>query len=116
MIRKKEECKVEYREHMRDGDGTVQITNFIAGAEELNHKGRMFSRITLQPGCGIGFHMHEKESELFFIEEGTAQYSDNGEIVTVSAGDVTICGPGTGHSIANKSDSVVNLIAVIVSA
>ncbi len=35
MIRKKDECKVEYREKMRDGDGTVVITNFIAGPEEL---------------------------------------------------------------------------------
>ena len=31
MIRKEQECKIEYREHMRDGDGTVQITNFITG-------------------------------------------------------------------------------------
>ena len=54
MIRRANECNVEYREHMRDGDGTVQITNFIAGPEELNEKGRLFARITLNPGCSIG--------------------------------------------------------------
>ena len=35
MIRKGNECQIEYREHMRDGDGTVQLTNFITGPDEL---------------------------------------------------------------------------------
>ena len=36
MIRRADECKAEYREHMRDGDGTVMLTSFISGPEELN--------------------------------------------------------------------------------
>ena len=61
MIRKEQECKIEYREHMRDGDGTVQITNFITGPAELNEKGRLFAKITLNPGCSIGYHLHDKD-------------------------------------------------------
>ena len=116
MIRKAEECKVEYREKMRDGNGTVEITNFITSPEELCSKGRMFSRITLKSGCSIGFHVHETDSELFYILSGCAEYNDNGEVKTVSAGDVTICPAGTGHGIANNSDETVELIAVIVYA
>ena len=116
MIRKAKECEIEYREHMRDGEGTVQLTNLISGPEELNGKGRLFSRITLQPGCSIGYHVHDKDVELFYILTGTAQYSDNGETVTVTAGDVTICETGHGHSIANNSQELVELIAVIVHA
>ena len=116
MIRKAEECKVTYKEHMRDGDGTVMLTGFIAGDEELNGKGRLFSKITLNPGCSIGYHMHEGESELFYIMKGTAQYNDGGETKTVSAGDVTICPPGTGHGIANRTEEVVELVAVILYA
>ena len=116
MIRKAEECKVELREHMRDGNGTVQITNFAAGAAELNDKGRLFGKITLNPGCSIGFHIHEKDSELFYIMKGTGIYSDNGTPVTVTAGDVTLCPAGTGHAIANESDEVLELVAVIVYA
>ena len=108
MIRKGNECQIEYREHMRDGDGTVQLTNFITGPDEL------FSKITLNPGCGIGYHVHEGDAELFYILKGTAEYSDNGTMINVSAGDVTICPPGTGHSIANRTEEVVELIAVIV--
>ncbi len=116
MIRRENECTIEYREHMRDGDGTVQLTNFINDPAELCGKGRLFSRVTLNPGCSIGFHVHEKDSELFYILKGTAEYSDNGKIVTVSAGDVTVCPPGEGHGIANRSDETVEFIAVIVYA
>jgi quercetin dioxygenase-like cupin family protein len=116
MIRRENECTVEYREHMRDGDGTVQLTNFINDPKELCEKGRLFSKITLNPGCSIGYHVHETDSELFYILKGTAEYSDNGTIRTVSAGDVTICPPGEGHSIANRTEEIVELVAVIVYA
>ena len=106
MIRKPEEFRIEYKEHMRDGDGTVQLTHFITGPEELNGKGRLFAKITLNPGCSIGYHVHEGDAELFYILKGTAEYNDAGEIRTVTAGDVTICPAGTGHGIANKTDEV----------
>ncbi len=114
MIRRANECKVELREHMRDGDGTVKLTSLISGPEELNGKGRLFSKITLEPGCSIGFHVHENDAELFYILSGTGEYSDNGTIVTVSAGDVTICPTGTGHSIANRGKETLEFVAVIV--
>ena len=114
MIRRADECRIEYKEHMRDGDGTVQLTHFIEGPAELEEKGRLFAKITLNPGCGIGYHVHDADAELFYILKGTAEYSDNGEMRTVSAGDVTVCPAGTGHSITNKTDEVVELVAVIV--
>ena len=114
MIRKAENCAVELREHMRDGDGTVKLTGFIASPEELNGKGRLFSKITLEPGCSIGYHVHEDDGELFYILSGTAEYSDNGSVETVTAGDVTICPPGTGHSIANRGTETVELVALIL--
>ncbi len=114
MIRKKEECNVEYREHMRDGDGTVELKSLITSDEELCNKGRLFSHIRLKPGTSIGYHVHEDDSELFYILKGTAEYSDNGNIVNISAGDVAICPPGTGHGIANRTDEEVEFIAVIV--
>ena len=116
MIRKGSACEIEYRDHMRDGDGTVQLTNFITGPEELCQKGRLFSKITLNPGCGIGYHVHEGDEELFYILKGTAEYSDNGTVTQVTAGDVTICPSGEGHAIANRTDETVELIAVIVYA
>ena len=115
MIRKATDCKKEYREHMRDGNGTVEITNFAAPAE-LNDKGRLFANITLKPGCSIGYHVHEKDSELFYLIKGEALYNDNGTEYTVSAGDVMICPAGTGHAIANNGSEDVEFCALIVYA
>ena len=116
MIRKANECSIEYKEHMRDGDGTVMLTSLIGSDADLNQKGRLFSIITLNPGCSIGYHLHEGESELFYIIKGTACYLDGSpdNEVSVSAGDVTICPPGEGHGIGNRTDEVVQLVALIL--
>lgn len=115
MIRKNNECNVELRENMRGGDGTVKIRN-LAAKEELCDKGRLFAEITLEPGSSIGYHVHEGDTEIFRILQGTAEYSDNGEIKTVEAGDVLICPEGTGHSIKNIGDIDVVMTALIVYA
>ncbi len=114
MIRKKEDLNYEYREHMRDGEGTVELVNFINSPEELCGKGRLFSKIILKPGTSIGYHIHEDDSELFYILSGTAEYNDNEDVKEVKAGDVMICPPGSGHGISNNSEKTVELIAVIV--
>ena len=115
MIKKAAELKTIYNEHMRGGNGTVEITNFITPAE-MNDKGRLFANITLRPGCSIGYHVHEGESELFYIMKGDVVYNDNGEEKALTAGDVMICPPGTGHGVANNGQEVAEICAVIVYA
>lgn len=115
MIKKAADFKKEYRENMRGGNGTVELTSFATPAE-LNDKGRLFANITLNPGCGIGYHVHEQDSELFYLMKGEAIYNDNGTEYPVSAGDVMVCPAGTGHAITNNSEGVVEIIAVIVYA
>ena len=113
MIKKGNELGVSLREHMRGGDGTVKITDF-ASKEELYDKARLFGEITLEPGCGIGVHTHEGESELFFLTCGKAIYNDNGTEIEVSAGDVTICKAGEAHGIRNPFGETAKLVALIV--
>ena len=115
MIRKAADCKKMYNEKMRGGNGIVEITSF-ATPEELNNNGRLFANITLKPGCGIGFHMHENESELFYVIKGEVLYNDNGTEYVCSAGDVMICAAGTGHAIASKGEETAEVCAVIVHA
>ena len=114
MIRKKEECTIDCREHMRDGNGTVQITNFINSQEEVNDKGRLFSHMTLTPGTSIGYHVHETDSELFYILRGAAEYNDNGTMAELLPGDIALCPAGTGHGIACKGDETLELVALIL--
>ena len=115
MIRKNEEFKAELRENMRGGEGVVEITNFVT-PDVLNDKGRLFGTIVLKPGCGIGYHIHENDTELFYVLEGKAVYSDNGETKEIVKGDLAICPAGTGHSVKNEGNEDVVLMALIVYA
>ena len=112
MIRKKEECNVEIRKAMKGGNGQVEVTNFATKEEMLNNA-RLFANLHLEPNCGIGYHIHEDETEIFYIASGEAIYNDNGTDVLVKQGDVCICEPHKGHSI-NTKDKACDLIASIV--
>lgn len=114
MIRKANECSVKINENMRGGDGSVRMTSLISGPEELQNKGRLFNIITLEPGCSIGYHVHENETELFYIIKGTAIYNDGGEETPISVGDVAIVEPGNSHGIANRADETCELVALIL--
>ena len=115
MIKKAADVQPEYRENMRGGNGTVALTNFVTPAE-MNDKGRLFANITLKPGCSIGYHVHENDTELFYLMKGEALYNDNGTECVLHAGDVMVCPAGTGHAVANNGQEDVELCAVIVYA
>ncbi len=115
MIIKKNQLKTEIRENMRQGEKSVSITH-LANQDQLCQKGRLFARITLEPGSSIGYHTHEGDCEIFNILSGSAEYSDNGTLTQVHAGDVLICPKGEGHSIKNNSDCNVELTALIIYA
>ncbi len=116
MIRKASDCKFEARVNMRGGSGSVHVTDFVT-KDELLDKGRIFSRLSMAPGCGIGYHVHENETEIFIIERGTALYNDGGTEVLLTAGDVAITPVGTGHAIKNGGDDeTLDVIALIILA
>lgn len=98
---------------MREGPGSVKITD-LATKEEMLNNARMHSFVELQPDCGIGYHEHTDETEIYYIIDGELLYNDNGTEVTIHAGDVTICPPGEGHSVTNITAVPAHLIATII--
>ena len=113
MIKHADQLPSGVNEAMRGGPGRVKKTE-LATPEELQNKGRMYSVITLEPGCGIGTHDHQGETEIFYDLEGTADYNDNGTICKLPAGDVAICRPGESHGISNSGTETVRLVALIL--
>ena len=113
MITRKNDMPVDVKVAMRGGPGEAVLT---ALSPELPAKMRLFSTITLKPGCGIGYHIHEADSELFYLMKGEVLYNDNGVECTLSAGDVMLCPAGTGHSVTNIGEVDAELCAVIVYA
>lgn len=113
MIRKQCDYRKEERFEMRNGSGTVQIEHLFEPGTDLLSPTRLCARLTLEPGCSIGFHRHEKEEELFVIVRGTAEIDDNGTVSHVSAGDSVLTGNGAGHAVKNIGSETLEIIAVI---
>ena len=109
IIRDREVVKAE---HINGGNGYI-LRDMLLSEKQLNGICTYVSCITLDPGCEIGNHTHSEDSEMYFLIEGSAMYTDNGEDCEVHAGDVMFCEKGDSHAIKNASDAPVRFVAVI---
>ncbi|MCI2055991.1 MAG: cupin domain-containing protein [Oscillibacter sp.] len=98
---------------VQGGKGLIHMKD-LATKEQMYDHARLFSQITVNPGCSIGYHAHKDETEFYYILKGEAVFNDNGTEVTVHAGDVTATGYGESHSLENRTDEPVELVALIV--
>ncbi|MDR2571048.1 MAG: cupin domain-containing protein [Oscillospiraceae bacterium] len=113
MIKKNGSYTTQRNENMRGGDGAVVIEHLLT-PDELYNKGRLYARVTLEPGCSIGHHVHEGEMESYYIVSGEGEVDDNGELVQVSVGDSVLTLNGEGHSIKNIGKTTLEFIALII--
>jgi len=113
MIKRKSSYPIQHNEKMRGGDGIAVIENLLTPSE-LYDKGRLFAKITLEPGASIGNHVHKGEMEAFYIISGVAQYNDNGEMVTLTSGDTSLTQSGMEHSVKSVGDTPLEIIALIL--
>ena len=113
MIIHRNEMKTETKEHLREGEGKTTFT-YLAG-DSTQKNARLFAEITLNPGCSIGYHKHDSETEYFFILSGSGTVNDDGKEAIVKQGDSVITGNGASHSIKNTGSVPLVLNAVIVT-
>jgi len=113
MIKNAKEMLSEIKHQMRGGKGNVEVTQVFM-QNEIKGKARLIARITLSPGSSIGMHQHVAEEELYYILSGKGIVNDNGEVREVSAGDAVMTGNGASHSIENREDVPLLLLAVIL--
>ena len=111
MITHPNEQAPSQRPNMRGGNGTVHLRALMP---ELPAHVRLFSRIELAPGCSIGYHVHEKETELFYFVSGSGRACDDGSWFDVSAGDAMATPDGHGHAVENTGSEPLVLLAAIV--
>lgn len=114
MVRNSKEVVKEKFEHKFGGDGSITVETLNMNNEELNGKGRVFAHTTIQPGSSIGYHEHHGESEIYYILSGEGEFNDNGNIVSIMAGDVAYTFPGMGHGIRNTGPDPLEVIALIL--
>lgn len=108
-----EKTIVEEKEHMFGGNGSLLMERILSD-DRFHGMGRLFSRMTLKKGCSMGYHIHEHESETYFVLSGEAECNDNGVMKTLTAGDITFTPSGSGHAIENKKDEDFVFMALIL--
>lgn len=113
MIHRAQTNGREVRNQMRGGKGDIVLEPLVC-KEALPAKMRLFTKITIAPGCSIGEHVHEGETELFFFQSGKGRVWDDAGWAEVQAGDSMTTGNGHGHAVENTGDEDLVLIAAIV--
>ena len=111
---KPEERTVERTEHKCGGDGHVLIEPLL-GDKEMDGKVKLFARVTLEPGCSLGYHEHHGNSEPYYLLTGSGRYNDNGAMLDVGPGDVTFTPSGSGHGLANTGKDNLEFMALIIN-
>ena len=97
---------------VQKGKGLIHMKD-LTDKEGLYGHGRLFAHVTVDPGCSIGYHPHDHETEFYYIIKGEAVFSDNGVESVVRAGDICATGYGESHGLENRTDEPVELIALI---
>ncbi|WP_435348411.1 cupin domain-containing protein [Haloarchaeobius sp. HRN-SO-5] len=68
----------------------------------------------LAPGdsLGFGYHSHEDQEEVFYVQSGTVTFETEGDDVPVAAGDVVRFGPGESQLGTNEHDERAVVLAI----
>lgn len=67
----------------------------------------------LAPGCSIGLHTHETNSEVIYLLSGAGKVLCDGVYETLAAGECHYCPKGHAHSLINDGQTDLWFFAVV---
>ena len=112
MIRKENDTRVEKRA-IGGGNGEIILKHRLE-KDEMFGKCRLCAELTIEPGCSIGQHAHEGETEIFYVLEGElVSIGEDGSETVFRKGDVMSTGGGASHALRNDTDKDAVMLAVI---
>ena len=100
-------------EELKGGKGKTKLT-FFCENKDLPPKCKLAAMLTLENGCSLGPHAHDGETEFYYVLSGVGNTLENGEVVQIKAGDITITGGGNSHYIEGASEEPLKLLAIVL--
>ncbi len=97
------------------GEGLIGFDRLVTG--EAGQPLHFVDLAVVPYGSSIGVHTHgPDEEEYYFVIEGTATMTLNGESVEVGPGDLVRNPPGGTHSLVNDRSDTVRLLVFEIQA
>lgn len=112
MIKTKESMRNSSVIGLRGGEGEL-FQHHVLEKEDTGGRTDMFCEFTINPGCTIGLHAHDTNAEVYYVLEGEMVVIQDGVTHTVKAGDVVFTADGHSHSVENRTDTPVKMLAII---
>jgi len=114
MIRKANDTRTEKRP-IGGGNGDITIKHRLE-KDEMFGQCRLCAEITIEPGCSIGQHAHDGETEVFYVLEGELiSIGEDGAETLFQKGDVMSTGGGGSHALRNDSGKNAVMLALIAT-
>ena len=82
----------------------------IFPAKDFQNKDHLLQVVTIPPKTKQRQHFHHKQTEVFYILEGTTTIIINDKEYQAKPGDAFICSPGDKHNLWNKTDRKFKLV------
>ena len=92
--------------NFRGGEGIAWVRMFN---DDMNR----ILMLRLQPGCTVGMHTHETNSEIMHILSGTARVIMDGEVEILHAGQTHYCPKGHTHMTLCEGTEDLVILAVV---
>lgn len=114
MIKRQRDMRVEMRDRIRGGTGTIRAVSLLEQGECFG-KVNLCALLTIEAGQSIGLHAHGPDAEIYYLLSGRLAATDNGADAWLEAGDAMITGDGGTHSVRNDGDQPAVLMAVVLA-
>jgi mannose-6-phosphate isomerase-like protein (cupin superfamily) len=102
--------KQEYNEQGKTAFTLYDLSDFTG----MNPKVKLFSRVEIEVGEQVAYHIHQGNAESYYILSGEGLYDDNGSVRAVSAGAITFTPSGSGHALKNIGKDKLVFVALIL--
>ena len=101
------------KENVKGGKGTIDFVPMFPDAQ-MPPKCKMFTKVTIEKGDSIGEHVHEGDWEFYYVLSCQGVTVEDGEEILLRPGDLTLTGRGHSHSLENREDQPLTVVAVIL--
>jgi len=113
MLRSRADMQNACFDNCHDGQGRI-AAHIVLDASDSNLGIRFMHDDVLEPGAGIGEHLHKGNEEVYFVVEGHGTMILDGQEHPFGPGDVSVVKSGHTHGLVNSAKGPMRLLVFCV--